>query len=471
MTTVLYYTRFSSSKQRDGSSIERQLRLCDSYRLTHKLPSPNHTYTDKGTSAYHSKQLEGELGQLLHDLKNSVYQKPITILCEAIDRISRASIRDSQTIINSITEHADLVTVSDGKVYTHSDDSLETSLIQLVKSATSREESDKKSKRAKEYWATCKENGIAQNSVCPKYLKLNADKKGYTVKDDIADEIRGIYKLLKAGQGIKKAHQSFPSWSPSSIARLRKDERIVEHGIISDTDFWKVQSTLKTTRKSGAKNSKNLFRSLFECGECGSNLVYVAPRPSRPTWSGHLMCKNRQAKGRAACPNSKNINYNKFEPIFLDFLESVSSELFKSNLAEVEAKKSQLEALVMQHEQLETKVDNLYDALGESPTHRGKAKIDQVEAQLSKLESIKEKLEAEVQGYTDIQLEQPSTDLEREEFNTQLLHAFKSITVKYPTEDNLWFTFDDKFEISSDFTRWELIHIDTNEQPIVLEFE
>ncbi|MFA0520550.1 hypothetical protein AB4501_26725, partial [Vibrio sp. 10N.222.55.E8] len=120
--------------------------------------------------------------------------------------------------------------------------------------------------------------GIAQNSVCPKYLKLNADKKGYTVKDDIADEIRGIYKLLKAGQGIKKAHQSFPSWSPSSIARLRKDERIVEHNIISDTDFWKVQSTLKTTRKSGAKNSKNLFRSLFECGECGSNLVYVAPR-------------------------------------------------------------------------------------------------------------------------------------------------------------------------------------------------
>ncbi|MDN3701319.1 hypothetical protein QWY96_11225 [Vibrio artabrorum] len=124
----------------------------------------------------------------------------------------------------------------------------------------------------------------------------------------------------------------------------------------------------------------------------------------------------------------------------------------------------------MQYEQLEKKVDNLYDILSETPTKRGKAKIDQLETQLNELEATKETLESEVQGYTDIQLEQPSTDLEREEFNTQLLHAFKSITVKYPTENNQWFTFDDKFEISSDFTRWELIHTDTNEQPIVLEF-
>ncbi|WP_318495652.1 recombinase family protein [Photobacterium leiognathi] len=470
MTTVLFYTRYSSSKQQKGSSIQRQVKLCDSYRINNKLPSPNKHYSDKGTSAYHSKQLEGELGELLHDLENATYQKPIVVLCEAIDRISRASIRDSQTIINRITEHADLITVCDSKVYTHSDDSLETSLIQLVKTATSREESDKKSARAKEFWNKCKEEGKAQNSVCPKYLKLNLDRRSYTVKSDIADEIKGIYKLLKAGQGIKKVHQSFPSWSPSSIARLRKDRRIVEYGIISDTDFWKVQSTLKTTRKCGAKNSKNLFRSLFVCGECGSNLVYVAPRPSRPTWSGHLMCKNRQSKGRGSCPNSKNINYNRFEPILLDFLESVSSDLFKSNLVEVEAKKAQLEATMMKHEQLEKKLDNLYDILGEAPTKRGKAKIDQVEIQLNELEETKEKLSAEVQGYTDIQLERPTTDLEREEFNTQLLHAFKSITVKYPTEDNQWFTFDDKFEISSDFTRWELIHDDTEELPIELEF-
>ncbi|EPZ8235751.1 recombinase family protein [Vibrio fluvialis] len=471
MTTVIYYTRFSSTKQLGGSSIERQIELCDQYRIKKGLPLPSHTYTDKAASAYHSKQLDRQLGLLINDLERGTYQKPVIVLCEALDRISRASLITSQDILRNITKYATLVTVSDETKYTHDDESLETYLIRAVKSATANEESKKKSDRAKEYWKKCREEGKAQNSVAPRYLKLNADKSTYSVIEEEAEQIKGIYNLLKAGYGIKRVHQSYQSWSPSAIARLRKDKRIVEYGIISDLDFWKVQSTLKTTRKAGSKNNKNLFRSLFICGNCGSNLVYVAPRPSRPTWSGHLMCKNRQAKGRAACPNSKNINYNKFEAIFLDFLTTISGDLFKSNQAEIEAKKTELDHIEMNYQQLEQRYNNLIDSF-DMPSSRMKMKLQQLETELDDLEKQREKLTAEINGFGDVDFEHPTTDTEREEFNTKILHAFKSIKVSYPTEIKDWYTFDDKFEISGDYTQWELIHDDhAEEDPVTIEFD
>lgn len=278
--------------------------------------------------------------------------------------------------------------------------------------------------------------------------------------------------MFKAGYGLKTVHQEFSSWSPSALARLRKDERIVEYGIISDVDFWKVQSTLKTTRKAGAKNSKNLFRSLFVCGECGSSLVYVAPRPSRPTWSGHLICKNRQAKGRKACASSININYNKFEPIFLDFLTSISSDLFTTNRAEIEEKKLQLEAIEMQYDQTEQTYNALVESF-EHPTSRMIKKIQELESTLDALEADKNSLVTEINGFSEVEFEIPTTDNEREDFNTKLLHSFKKpIKVSYPTEDSNWYKFDNKFEISADFKEWELIHEDKPEiTPITLEFE
>ncbi|KKD01415.1 recombinase family protein [Photobacterium halotolerans] len=470
--TVIYYCRYSSSKQHGGTSIERQIHLCDEYRLHHKLPSPSHIYTDKGASAFHSKQLEQDLGQLLDDLKSDTYRKPVLVLCEALDRISRASIRASQNIMNDLTSHADVVTVSDGKTYTYEDDSLETVLIQLVKAATANEESEKKSKRAKAYWKKCREEGKAQNTVCPRYLTLNPDRKSYTVKPDVAEEIKGIYQLLIAGYGIKRVHQHYQSWSPSSIARLRKDERVVEYGIVNETDFWKVNSHLISAKKSGAKNSKNLFRSLLKCGGCGANLVFIAPRPSRPTWSGQLVCKNRQAKGRAACPTSKNINYNKFEPIFLDFLENFSSELFKSNQAEVEQKKSQLEKLSMEIDKKENTINNLLDEFSESIGKRLKARVETLEAELDKLDATKERLEADIRGYTDLELKHPKTDAEREEFNTTLLHSLKEMTVFYPDETNSWFNLSNVIEISPDYKEWEpILHAKDDDTSTELEFD
>ena len=76
MPTAYVYVRFSSKKQEQGHSVERQLDLARKYAARHGLTLDERSYQDLGISAFKGKNLvEGALGTFLNGVRQGAIPK------------------------------------------------------------------------------------------------------------------------------------------------------------------------------------------------------------------------------------------------------------------------------------------------------------------------------------------------------------------------------------------------------------
>ena len=117
---ALSYTRFSSLKQSDGSSEDRQQALIGSWLELHPDVQyhPNLSPSDLGVSGYSGRHLEAGLGELLEEAKSGRIGEGWFVLVEAYDRLGRLEplvmINLLQQLINT---GVTLVTLDDNQEY------------------------------------------------------------------------------------------------------------------------------------------------------------------------------------------------------------------------------------------------------------------------------------------------------------------------------------------------------------------
>jgi len=95
MTTGIAYNRFSSDRQKDGSSIERQQEFLDGYLRSHELKIDHWMeYNDKAVSAFHGHNLDADkgLGIILGMIRSKEVGEGDHLFFQSIDRMSRLEV-------------------------------------------------------------------------------------------------------------------------------------------------------------------------------------------------------------------------------------------------------------------------------------------------------------------------------------------------------------------------------------------
>jgi DNA invertase Pin-like site-specific DNA recombinase len=99
------YIRFSSKKQADGASLERQLtgtrKYCEENNL---ILNETLTFQDLGVSAFKGDNLDHSLGELLRACEDGLIPKGSALVVEALDRLSRQRPRVVSTLLGRLLD-------------------------------------------------------------------------------------------------------------------------------------------------------------------------------------------------------------------------------------------------------------------------------------------------------------------------------------------------------------------------------
>lgn len=101
MAIVHSYVRFSTPDQLQGDSLRRQAEAAAVWCKTNNHKLSDLTFHDLGKSSYRGKKQES-LARFLKAIDEGQVQPGDILLCEAVDRLSRKGIRQTQDLVNSI---------------------------------------------------------------------------------------------------------------------------------------------------------------------------------------------------------------------------------------------------------------------------------------------------------------------------------------------------------------------------------
>jgi DNA invertase Pin-like site-specific DNA recombinase len=97
------YVRFSTPNQAKGRSYERQIELATAYAHERGLELAETTYKDLGVSAFRGKNAQtGALQAFLKAVEDGEIPSGSFLLVESLDRITRNSIFEAQTLFSRI---------------------------------------------------------------------------------------------------------------------------------------------------------------------------------------------------------------------------------------------------------------------------------------------------------------------------------------------------------------------------------
>lgn len=375
---VIFYIRFSTREQTEGTSTTRQRNDCFAHILKREWPQPEAILLDEGKSAFSGKhrELGSALGQFEEEAREGLHHGKI-LLVERLDRLSRQGHEDTFEFIRSLGRCGVSVATVDGDAFYEAGAKigLVEIITMLVKAETAHEESVKKSERLKaRYVIRRAESEISKKALgrnCPAWLIV--DKSGGYVMDAakvalvreifaLADSGHGaitIAKILnRRGEPVWQRYVSRPvrHWDRTFIRKLLLNRAVVgefqphemidgkrvQKGepfalyprIIDEELFQRVRDSApsRAATKGGGKSSvvANLVSGLVKCAVCGGGMNYIRQRAAGSLYrtrqagnlatlkheSATLQCRTAYHGG--PCVNRSQITYYGFERALLD---------------------------------------------------------------------------------------------------------------------------------------------------------
>ncbi len=325
-TTKLFsYTRYSSDRQSDGSTLERQEKIAQEVAIKYGLELV--ALENKGAvSAFKGKnnQKGSTLADFISDVKSGVIEQGSWLVVENLDRISRETILKAQRLFMELLELGiTIVTGMDNKVY--SAETVTQNPMDLMYSimlfGRAHEESKTKSKRTTASAAKAidrhlkgerAENGYAYAIEAVGNNIWWSDCSDGTVKPHpcfypIAKEIIelslngwGTYKIVgylnekhsapRSKKDIEKGVER--QWHISRVTTFLKNKTLIGEktitldnvkfslkdyypALLSESDYYKLQHIRKSrTSKSTSVKYSHMLTGLgiLKCGCCGSNM-------------------------------------------------------------------------------------------------------------------------------------------------------------------------------------------------------
>jgi DNA invertase Pin-like site-specific DNA recombinase len=414
MTKAYSYLRFSTPDQQQGDSFRRQVKLTKDYADQHSLELDDTlTFHDLGVSAFRSQNAKtGALRLFLEAVESGAIEKGSHLLVESLDRISRDSILEAQSLfLQIVNTGVVLVTLCDQKVYSR--DTIITNPVDLIVSLLTmiraNEESLTKSKRIKASWENKRSNArtCVMSAKIPAWLVKDGDR--FRVIEDRALIIRRIYTLASQGHGtgtiasllnreniptwgtLGKARKVHDIWHSSYVHKILTNPAVcgdytphtityaggkvkrIAQGKITDYFPAVIDKTLfneinqaRALKRFGGVRSKdgrlnNLFRGLLACKSCGNSSVHIAKGQGDRQYQ-YLVCAYAKV---GKCPAGyKTLRYDKTETAFLHILPELMDNVPTSNQRETELTK-QIRDTETGIDIITESLENLLDAVQE----------------------------------------------------------------------------------------------------------
>ncbi|PKA72862.1 DNA invertase Pin-like site-specific DNA recombinase [Pseudomonas baetica] len=371
---AISYVRFSSERQRGGSSVERQQAMIRRWLDDH----PDYTntdlkFSDLGKSGFHGEHVKegGGFGKLLLAVEAGAIKAGDVVLVEAIDRTGRLQALDmlTQVIAPILQAGVSIITLDDNTTYTK--ESVGGSQIFLLVAKIqaahgySRSLSERVSASYELRRKQAKEGGVTPKRITPVWL--NSDG---SIREDVAPWIKTAFELYVSGVGKATIAKRMRE---SGVARLAKssgpgvegwlrnkavigkwevlvdtpDQHVIDDvypAIIEPALFYKAQvhaEKMKTQRPT--KTAKHFLVGLVKCGSCGKNYV-MQNKDGKP----HTMrCISRVAK---SCDNSHIVPKPVMDAIYsytsvTAALEAIKQQQMGVNDKEIVTREAELQEL------------------------------------------------------------------------------------------------------------------------------
>lgn len=352
MTKAISYIRFSSEKQADGDSKNRQLKAAREYATSHNLELDDSTYQDLGISAFKGKNLsDGALGAFIEALRIGKIQRGTVLIVESLDRLSRLPVNDAlRNFQNIIHLGAVIVTLHDNQIYdTKSiNDNWTKLIIALAVMARANEESKIKGSRIKDSWDARRKAGGIITGVCPSWLTRDGDK--WKLIPQKVQVVEKIFKLALDGNGTPAIARilneeevptmvSAKEWTFGPIAAILKNEAVIGTlvskkggaepilnyypAIITEELFKEVRARVSGRKWVGGRSTlkvNNLFTGYSYCIQCGGRMRAV----SGNKLFSYVRCQSAYSGG--ACKAEK-ISYEAVEECILKQFHAQNRDL------------------------------------------------------------------------------------------------------------------------------------------------
>ena len=446
------YARFSSDKQAEGYSLERQFSQGRAYveRMGWTCTA-DQEIKDEGKSAFDGgNRLEGSA---LHEFERRAraghFKHGVVLCVENIDRLSRQGAKASAQLIWMLNENGvSVATWHDEHVYKAGADGDMMDIFSIViKAQVANEESAKKSKRSLASWANKKErirqgSKAAMSNSIPQWLTVDPNTKIMREVPERVAVLNEIFDWYNAGLGVTKIvrrlnQRDEPSWTvgarikknygwgESYVHRLlvwravigeyiyRDEVLALDHypQVVSAEKFAKAQAVRASKARSGGSteySGNNLFRGFARCGHChgvarfirkgehssryvnaaGETVVYARKHAS------YLMCDFARRGHR--CNNRTQTPYEPLERGVIEYFLGDADLTFGDN-GEVEKLKI---AVAEQQRQIDGKrrqLGNIVALLADTPMRALAKKAQALEAEVEGLEQAYEALAQELE--------------------------------------------------------------------------
>lgn len=242
------YIRFSSKRQAEGRSYDRQMEAAREYAKKKDWHlDENMSMYDLGLSGFHREHVEkGALGVFLKAIEAGEISTPSALLVENLDRLSRENILDAQMqFIGILKAGITIVTLMDEQVYSYDKIKNDPSgmFVSIGIMHRAYDESKRKQQRRSDVWANGRKKALKSGYKIParhpSWVNLDKEKNKFIVIPEIAAVVRRIYDLYIQGHGVFTIAQTLNSenvptlqkqskaWGPSTIKRLLTSEIVI----------------------------------------------------------------------------------------------------------------------------------------------------------------------------------------------------------------------------------------------------
>lgn len=207
---LVSYIRWSTKEQGAGDSLNRQQSLIDSYYSKHQdifYMSQEHRYIDEGRSGFKqaNKDASADYTRLLNNIASGSIPKGSLLICENLDRISRADIDTAIDDVKSlIRSGVDVLTLSDNELYDSKSLRDPIKLIkQILISERAHSESLLKQERISAAWKAKHEKAISEGVILtkatPGWISSDKTTNTFSLIPEKAEIVRDIFNMRLSG--------------------------------------------------------------------------------------------------------------------------------------------------------------------------------------------------------------------------------------------------------------------------------
>ena len=374
---ALSYTRFSSLKQSDGSSEDRQKALIGNWLDLHPDVKyhPDSSPSDLGVSGYSGRHLEAGLGDLLQVAESGRIGQGWYVLVEAYDRLGRLEplvmINLLQQLINT---GVTLVTLDDDREYSRESITANAGQLFMIvgKTQAAHAFSTQLSSRVKASYESRRQSAAQGNMVARRTLFFLDSQTG-KLKYPEATVARELIELFLAGKGERVMYRHLRKELPdcgikshNTLGRMLRNRTCIGYWgetrmyepLISEEVFYSIQQTfVSRARTLISTPSRFLLTGIVKCGVCGKNMRATKPKGR----AARVVCGTRAKNGPEGCSMSNTIAYSALDWIRTDV--QVDALERHANTQQQSTSTAELIVVDGKTREIQARIDNLLTVL------------------------------------------------------------------------------------------------------------